>query len=123
MTGQSTAVRAVRWTLIGAGLALPTLSLVPLGSYWLWERGYLVYWAIAACLSTVIAWAIQRWLLSPIRTKIEADQIVDRPVSGGFDPNWTPAEAQAWRRVQEIVKAIDPETLTTRGDVVELGQR
>src|SRR5262245_33214531 len=123
MSSQSTAVRAIRWTLIGAGLALPSLSLIPFGSYWLWERGYLVYWAIAACLSTLIAWAIQRWLLGPARTKAEPERPRVPSGSSEADATWTPAETDAWRRAQEIVKVIDPEALKTRGDVVELGQR
>ena len=35
MMRDNSAMSALRWALIGLGLALPTLSLVPLGSYWL----------------------------------------------------------------------------------------
>ena len=39
----------VRGAIITLGLLLPTLTLLPLGSLWLWERGLLLYWALAAC--------------------------------------------------------------------------
>ena len=40
--------RRARVILILLGLLLPTLSLVPFGSIWLWQQGYLIYWAAAA---------------------------------------------------------------------------
>ncbi len=123
MRRDSSAVRVLRWTMIGLGLVLPMLSLVPLGSYWLWERGLLLYWALAACGATVIAWATQRWLLAPVRAERPQDAASVSAADSGGDATWTPAEHAAWARVLEVAKTVDPEHLKTRGEIVELGQR
>lgn len=123
MKRDSAAVRAMRWGLVGLGLALPILSLVPLGSYWLWERGLLVYWAAAACCSTVAAWAIQRWLLSPLRSPETGGAAHGDIAANEGDASWTPAERAAWQRVAEIGRGVDPEHLKTRAEIIELGQR
>lgn len=127
MKGDSSAVRTLRWAAVALGLSLPTLSLVPLGSLWLWERGLLLYWAIFACLMTVMAWAVQRWLIGPIkppRTDANAaGETAGVGETGVPDPGWTPAERAAWARVQEIARAADPDEINTRAQVIELGQR
>ncbi len=124
MKPDSAAIRAVRWGLVGLGIALPALTLVPLGSYWLWERGWLIYWAIFACIATVIAWFVQWRLLRPTSARLaeQSDPSGIAPVSPG-DPAWTPAEERAWVRVGEIVRGLDPATIQTRSDAVDLGQR
>ena len=40
-------LRYSRAVLLIVALLLPTLSLIPLGGLWLWQQGYIVYWAIA----------------------------------------------------------------------------
>lgn len=122
MSRDGPAIRALRWAMVGAGLTLPVLSLVPLGSYWLWQNGYLIAWAIAACISTVAAWAAQRWLLAPIRgvpTVVATDPAANVP----GDTTWTPAELAAWAKVQDIVTSTDPAQLGSREALLELGQR
>jgi predicted GTPase len=125
MRRDSAPLRVLRLSLIGLGLALPMLSLVPLGSLWLWERGLLVWWAVGACVTTGLAWVLQRWLLSPIKPAsieqpaVPADEAT--PTSGA-DPTWTPGERAAWQRVQEIAGAVDPEFLKTRAEIIEIGQ-
>jgi hypothetical protein len=124
MKRDSTAIRVMRWALLAIGLALPVLSLVPLGSYWLWERGWLVYWAIAACVSTLAAWLIQWRLLSPIGpARQAAAQAAPEQIEIPGDAGWTPAERAAWQRVAAIAAAVDPDRLKTREEVIELGQR
>ncbi len=130
MKQDSAAIRILRWTLVGIGLSLPLLSLVPLGSLWLWERGLLPWWALAACVSTLVAWAAQRWLLSSVRpsdrqgAEAPATDANPAPVTAAAgDESWTPAEQAAWARVREIAEGVDPEKVATRADVIELGQR
>jgi predicted GTPase len=128
MSRDSPAIRVLRWSLVGLGLALPALSLIPLGSVWLWERGLLIPWALAACVSTGVFWALQRWLLSPLQTSPAQAAPApapasDNPVSEGADPGWTPAENAAWARVQEIAAGADPDHLKTRDEVLDLGRR
>ena len=122
MKRDSTAVRALRWSMVGLGLSLPVLSLVPLGSYWLWQNGYLIPWAIGACGSTVAARAAQRWLLAPIRSRAVLDAAVAASDTAG-DTTWTPAEQAAWIEVQDISKAVDPGKLGSKDALIELAQR
>lgn len=129
MRRNSAAVRVLRWSIIGLGLLLPALSLVPLGSYWLWQNGYLIPWAIAACVSTSVAWAVQRWALAPVsaRKPLRGEAVEPAGVAGepGAPPeaDWTPAERRAWAGVQAIAKTVDPEALGSRDAVLALGQR
>ena len=46
-----TAERAARLAIIALGLVVPTLTLVPFGSIWLWQHGYLVYWAVGVLIT------------------------------------------------------------------------
>ncbi len=131
MKKDSSAIRILRWTLVGIGLSLPMLSLVPLGSLWLWERGLLPWWALGACVSTLAAWGVQRWLLSSVKPASSAsadDAALDtshaEPVTtSAGDESWTPAEQAAWARVRGIAETVDPDKIATRADVIELGQR
>ena len=38
-----------RLVLLAVALLLPAASLIPLGTLWLWQHGYIVYWAIGTC--------------------------------------------------------------------------
>lgn len=112
-------VSRVRWLIVGIGLLLPLLSLVPLGSLWLWQNGYLILWGAGATVSTVLAYALARWLLPNTPPRAAP---VREPVSAG-DPGWTPAEAAAWARVQAIVAETVPDSLDSQEAVLALGQR
>ena len=47
----------LRLAIVGIGLLLPSLTLIPFGSIWLWQNGYLLHWAIAACLAVLAAYS------------------------------------------------------------------
>jgi uncharacterized protein len=86
---------------------VPALSLIPLGSIWLWQQGWLLYWAIAACATTAVAFGVQRWLLPPE----EAIAAATDEATAGADPKYTPLESQAWREVRRVASATQPESL------------
>jgi predicted GTPase len=110
--------QVVRSAIIALGLLLPTLTLVPLGSLWLWERGLLLYWALAACAVTLAAFGVQQWLLRP------PPRSERRPTAESHaDPSWSPAEHAAWTRVQEIANSIQADDLSSRDQALALGQR
>ena len=98
---------------------LPTLSLLPLGSLWLWERGLLLYWALAACAATLAAFGFQHWLLRPTP---RAERHI-AATSSAADPSWSPAEQAAWTAVLEIAGGIRAEDLGSRDSALALGQR
>lgn len=117
--GPKSVVGRARLLIVAVGLMLPLLSLVPLGSFWLWQNGYLLWWGGAALLSTAFFYGLARWLL-PDKPPHAAPP---REETTAGDPGWTPAEAKAWERVQAIVKETVPETLDSSEKVLALGQR
>jgi hypothetical protein len=53
----------LRLFIVSLGLLLPTLALIPVGTIWLWERGYLIYWAVGTLVCTLIAYLFERYTL------------------------------------------------------------
>ena len=94
------AASAARWTLIGLGIFLPVLTLIPLGSLWLWQNGYLIPWAIAAVVITIAFYVALRRLILPPAAVFETERPVESVEAGPPDPGWTPAESAAWLQVQ-----------------------
>ena len=113
------ALTYLRTAMLIIALALPVLSLVLLGSLWLWEKGYVIYWAIAACLIVASVYAVERWLLR--ETVAEAKAATD--LTEEPDPAWTGKEAAAWDAVQSIANEIDPAKLNSRDAILALGTR
>lgn len=119
MTALSPAKRAMRYILVATALALPTLSLVPLGGLYLWEHGLLMWWALGALIVVGIAVLLQRSLL--MRSE-RAIAVVAEPVRDAGGARRT-AEEKAWADVQAIAASVDVEKLNSTAAVVELGQR
>lgn len=117
-------LRLLRTGFIVAGLLLPALSLIPLGSLWLWQHGLLVYWALAACLTTMIAFAFQAWLLrSPPARVIPAGDKGPLGEGEAPDPIWTPREDAAWKDVLAVADSVNPRDLTSRDGLLALAQK
>ena len=115
-----TGLRYLRLGIVGLGLLLPALSLVPLGSLWLWERGYLIYWATGACLATLGAYLFQSWLLRPaVAVAIDRSEM---EFATEADPIWSPREAAAWQDVRAVADGVDPRELTSRDALLGLAQ-
>lgn len=55
--------RILRVVLSTTSLVLPAITLVPLGSLWLWEHGYLLHWAVVALVLVGLGMLLQWWLL------------------------------------------------------------
>ena len=54
----------LRMFIVFLGLLLPTLALIPIGSLWLWQHGYLIHWAVAKrSHAPLIAYAFERLTL------------------------------------------------------------
>ena len=64
MAKSSSATSAARYILIATALLLPTLSLVPLGGLYLWEKGYILWWALAALICVGAVALMQRLLIA-----------------------------------------------------------
>jgi uncharacterized protein len=123
MTSKGRGANYLRAIMIALALLLPSLSLIVLGSLWLWEKGYLLYWGAGALALTVGSYLYEAWLLrgpegtagssTPARS---SDQVAD-------DPSWSPLEVEAWSAVEALAVASDPSQLTSRDAIVDLGIR
>lgn len=122
MTGKIKArTGSTSFLLIGLCLIVPTLSLIPLGGLWLFQNGYALYWAGAACLFTLGIYGLQRWLLKPAPVKTDAMPPRDLSVGDSSpDPDWTPAEHKAWASVTAIADQVKPDELTSREAFIAL---
>jgi hypothetical protein len=119
---QTRAKRTASLILIAFGLFLPALSLIPLGSIWLWQHGYLLYWTGFALAAVIAVYLIQRRLLpapSPTRAN-HASSLTesDLPTTLG----WSPIEEQAWRDVQALAARADPMGISSTDGLLKLGQ-
>lgn len=117
MSQRRNATTYLRGAMIAVALVLPALSLISLGSLWLWEKGYLLTWVVAAFAVSGIGYLgelwLVRWAKAPERA-VAADHA---------DQGFTPREAAAWKDVEALASATDPATLTNRDAVLDLGQR
>lgn len=119
------AERTARFLVMLAALSLPTLSLVPLGGLYLWEKGYLLVWAIAALvvIGSVSAW--NYWLMRP---HIEspptagADTVAEGEAADP-DPRWSSRERQAWSDVLAMAARVDVNRLQSVDAFVDLGAK
>ena len=96
-----------------AALILPTLSLVPLGGLYLWEKGYLLYWAFGAFLVTSSISLWNYWLMRPRLDQVQTSPAGTVEVSEAADPDprWSPAERSAWADVLAKAAKVDTDKL------------
>jgi hypothetical protein len=107
----------VRFILVVTALLLPTLSLLPLGGLYLWEKGYLLWWAIAAFLCVAIVTAAHRILLGkPTAAGMDAEGDVPPPSA-----TWSPLEKLAWGDVRSIAASANLEQISNPQAFLDLG--
>lgn len=113
MTRSTPAQNKARVIVAIAALILPTLSLVPLGGLYLWENGYLLYWALAAFVVTGAISLLNYRLMQPrlsggarLETALEHE-------ASEVDPRWSAAERQAWSDVLALAAQVDVDRLET----------
>ncbi|MCL4766036.1 MAG: GTPase domain-containing protein [Hyphomicrobiaceae bacterium] len=109
----------VRGAMLAVAVLLPLLSLVVLGSLWLWQSGYLLHWALAACGVTAVVYIVQ---LTGLR-RFEKTTAPPPPAPEELpDAGWTPLEQAAWDDVIEITRSLAPAELDSPEAVLALGQ-
>jgi uncharacterized protein len=122
MTPDSRTRSQLRTAAIFTGLFLPTVTLIPFGSLWLWQHGYILHWAIASGCLVGLATLLQWRFLKQVEPATGGKSATESIQTGDLeDPRWTPAEALAWIDVVGIAKRVDATRLTTRESVLELG--
>jgi hypothetical protein len=114
---KSRAERLARIAIVVAGLLVPALSLVPLGSLWLWQHGLLVYWAMATLACASLAYIVQRRLFpaGPGAGATRDARAGETAEADGKDLEtaWSPLEEEAWRDVKSYARNAAPELLVT----------
>ena len=94
--------------LLFLAVALPWLSLLVLGSVWLWQGGHVWAWSIATAVLGLLAWPLSRSVQR--RAKSEARlALADlaEPPRG-----WNGVERDAWAAVLEIADTTAPFSFT-----------
>lgn len=119
-TMTSSGQRTARAILVSIALLLPTLSLVPLGGLYLYEKGWLLHWAAAALALSGGVFLLERSRLRSGRRRLEKLEIADAErVRQG---HMTLAD-RAWADVRTIARRVDPDRVRSLDDVLALGQR
>lgn len=131
MAKSNPATSAARYILVVTALLLPTLSLVPLGGLYLWEKGYILYWALAALVCVGVVTLVQRLLIAgavrnapPEVKRVEgrSDASGEAADAGLVDPTWSPLEAKAWGDVKMVASRVDLERMNDLDAVITLGR-
>lgn len=128
--GAGSARRTGALIILGIGLLIPALSLIPLGSLWLWQNGYLLHWTAFALAAIALVYVTQRRLLPPPESleKETATEPAEDPdaeladMSPARDLGWSPAEEEAWSDVMRLARKTDPATVTSPEKLLKLGQ-
>jgi uncharacterized protein len=107
----------LRLALLAVALVLPTVSLVLLGSLWLWQHGYILYWALGTCVAVLGAYLLERRLMVPLPAATVEELQGGEPA----DPGWTPRQEQAWADIQALAQKAPADRMTSRDGVVNLG--
>lgn len=109
----------IRVAALFAGIALPTLTLIPIGSIWLWQHGYLLIWAVAAMVCVAVAFFVQQYFLPA--HELDGPGVVREDSREEPDKSWTPAELDAWRAIEDLARRTDASSVDSRDAVLDLG--
>jgi predicted GTPase len=104
--------------LLIIALLLPTASLVPLGGLWLWQNGYVVHWAIATCLIVTSLYYLQTRLIAATPPEASATMPEENESASS---TWTPRQSEAWNDVLALAGNAQPERMSSRDAVLNLG--
>lgn len=126
MAKSNPATSAARYILIVTALLLPSLTLVPLGGLYLWEKGWVLWWALGALLCVGAVTLLQRRLIAGAmrRPPAEAERAAPTGIDEAAlaDPTWSPLEAKAWGDVKMVASKVDLERMTDLDAVIMLGR-
>jgi len=81
---------------------LPAAALPPLGLWWLWQSGNLVWWLSAMLLCASLGLGLQTWLRRRDRRLLAEHET--QP-----NPDWQPLDLAAWEAIEALAAAIKPE--------------
>ena len=117
MARNTRASSAARFALVTTALLLPTLSMIPLGGLYLWEKGWLLAWAVGAAICVAVVYAAQSWLFA------SAASSAVPPPEAAPHPTWSPLEEKAWADVRTIAATVDVDKLNDTAALLDLAHR
>ena len=116
----SDTLNPLRLAIVFLGLLLPTLALIPLGSLWLWQHGYLIHWAIATLACTLIAYIFERTTLSTEPSRADTSDAVAEVIAvgaGEAERKRIAAEAA----VKVLAKGVSTNDIASWNDLLNTG--
>lgn len=82
--------------------ALPIAALLPLGIWWLWQSGAILYWLAAMVTFSAAGYGLQFWLR-------RRDRRLLTDVQTAPDPHWPPRSQAAWDAIEGMAERVKPE--------------
>ena len=123
-TSKSRPERVARIVIVVLALLIPALSLIPLGSIWLWQNGYLVYWAGGTLVAVTAAYFVQQRLF-PDKAALDCAQAsgadTEDSATDSHRLGWSPLEEQSWTDVKALARRADPAELGRPDRLIRLG--
>jgi predicted GTPase len=104
-----------RETLVVLLLALPVLSLLPLGFMWLWQAHAALLWAGVMLVCVLAAALMLRLLRPPVNIPAATRQAPGEAV-------WGEREMAAWEQVKRLADTTPPLSLTDQDEILRLLQ-
>ncbi len=115
----------LRLFIVSLGLLLPTIALIPLGSLWLWQHGYLVHWALATLACTAVAFVFERSTLGrPVQTGTDgpASTALDKPADpSDEEAESDPSKVVAQAAVEIFANDANTRTISSWNDLLNTG--
>jgi hypothetical protein len=108
----------LRLAVVSLGILLPTIALIPLGSLWLWEHGYLLHWAVATLACTLIAYVFERRTLGPEKPPITVDPELQVTTPRLDDE---PLRKRAGAAVEALAESTTPQAIASWNDLLNTG--
>jgi len=103
----------LRLAILLSIVIVPTLTLIPLGSYWLWQNGLVVPWVLSALAFTIAMYGMASLRLTQLTAPPAA-----KPANEGT-ASLSPEDA-AWFAVERLGEKIDPTSIKSRGDLLDV---
>ncbi|MFT3730867.1 MAG: GTP-binding protein HSR1 [Hyphomicrobium sp.] len=119
------ALTSLRLFVVAMGLLLPTLALIPLGSLWLWQHGYLVYWALATLACTAVAFVFERQTLGRPAAVTPEEMVRPKVAAPPTNPDVMidsdSAREEAEAAVEVFANDSNSRTISTWNDLLNTG--
>jgi len=119
----SDSLTPLRMAIIFLGLLLPTVALIPLGSLWLWQHGFLIHWALATLACTLIAYIFERVTLGP---KVAPQRPPSSPINADLEVTTLridndPRRKKATAAVEALAASTSPEAIASWNHLLNSG--